>query len=390
MLNRPKTVASETAPMSGLMNSTIPSATEIRPPRAHIARSPAVSPWPKAITTSTTPVTKAQAAIQMVRTRAVGPGHTSATTPAARDSSARSNQPTTGPARSLANARAASLNAAMKAKTANRTTNAPTVMPGQATATMPMTIASSPRHRRDAERDIAILPRRRSVRDGEQVVDGLHARGGPRRRDRGVVLVPGADLPAQRDRAVRAGDGELLGVELGVPGERLLDLLLDVARARRRVGEVDVVLDRDDSQQVAGNEVRLVALVLPVDRSGERDDTVLDPGVDAGRHQGVQHQRLQDVAAQVGVLTALLSHELHVDLVLDGHGPPDPLRRLLGLPLLAEAAHRSAQGHYAVVRAHRDRLGVDLRVPEQLVDDVGHQFLVVHGLPLDADHRRLR
>src|SRR4051794_32779729 len=75
---------------------------------------------------------------------------------------------------------------------------------------------------------------------------------------------------------------------------------------------------------------------------------------------------------------------------LSGHDPPDPLRRLLGLPLLAEAAHRSAQRHHAAVGAHRDRLGLDLRIPEQLVDDVGRQFLVVHGCPLDADRRPLR
>src|SRR3954449_4450946 len=99
---------------------------------------------------------------------------------------------------------------------------------------------------------------RRSVGDRELVVDGHHARGGPGRRDRGVVLVPGADLPAERDRAVRGGDGECVGVELGVTGERLLDVVLDVVRARCGVGEVDVVLDRNDSRQVAGDEFRLV------------------------------------------------------------------------------------------------------------------------------------
>src|SRR3954464_3854693 len=217
MLNRPKTVASESAPMSGRRTSTTPSAIETRAPRAHVARSPAVSPWPKASTPSMTPVTRAQAAIQTVRTRAVGPGHTNASTPAAMDTTARSNHPKTGPGRSLAKARAPSLNPAVMAKTANRKTSAPTVMFGQATDTTPMTIASSPRHRRDAERDIAAPSRGRSVGDDEQVGDGLHAWGSPRRGDRGVVLVPGVDAPAERDSAIRGRDAERARVELGVP-----------------------------------------------------------------------------------------------------------------------------------------------------------------------------
>ena len=40
-----------------------------------------------------------------------------------------------------------------KAKAANKTTNAPTVMPGQAKETTPMTIASRPRHSRAEEMD---------------------------------------------------------------------------------------------------------------------------------------------------------------------------------------------------------------------------------------------
>src|SRR3954470_21960368 len=135
-------------------------------------------------------------------------------------------------------------------------------------------------------KETSCVLRRFSVRDREQVVDGLHAWTGPRRSDRGVVLVPGADLPAERDSPVRRGDGELIGVELGVPGERLLDLVLDVGRARCRVVEVDVVLDPDDAQQIAGDQLRLVPLVLPVDRARQCDETVLDPGVDGGRYEG--------------------------------------------------------------------------------------------------------
>jgi len=81
------------------------------------------------------------------------PGQTRATMPAATDKNASRSHPRTGPARSLLNARTASVPAAMNAYTANRMTNAPTVMFGHATETTPTTIASSPRHSNDLEMD---------------------------------------------------------------------------------------------------------------------------------------------------------------------------------------------------------------------------------------------
>src|SRR5258708_4016472 len=72
------------------------------------------------------------------------PGQAIAAAPAAMSTTASARRPTTGPARSDRNARAASMNAARNAYTANRMTNAPIVMLGQATAMMPTAIARIP------------------------------------------------------------------------------------------------------------------------------------------------------------------------------------------------------------------------------------------------------
>jgi len=111
----PATVASERAPISGRRASATPSGIDTRPPRARVARSPAASPCQKARMTSIMPVTSAQAAMHSVSTSAVRPGHSKATKPAANESRARNRYPATGPVRSLLNARAASLPAAINA-----------------------------------------------------------------------------------------------------------------------------------------------------------------------------------------------------------------------------------------------------------------------------------
>ena len=74
--------------MSGRIASTMPRAIETSPVSAHKARSPASSPLRNAIATSTMPVTNAHAAIQIVSTSAVMPGHASAAMPATMSSSA--------------------------------------------------------------------------------------------------------------------------------------------------------------------------------------------------------------------------------------------------------------------------------------------------------------
>jgi hypothetical protein len=68
----------------------MPNATDTRPKMMNSARVPALSPLPNPAAISTTPLTRAQAAITMTRTNAVGPGHTRATTAAARLISASS------------------------------------------------------------------------------------------------------------------------------------------------------------------------------------------------------------------------------------------------------------------------------------------------------------
>jgi hypothetical protein len=91
--------------------------------------------------------------VQMASTSAVMPGQASAAMPTTRETRAKSNHPATGPARSPANARAPSPKAVVKAHTAKRMTNAPTVIPGHATDTMPMTMARTPRQSKDVDRD---------------------------------------------------------------------------------------------------------------------------------------------------------------------------------------------------------------------------------------------
>ncbi len=115
MLNSPKTVASETAPMSGRTNSTNASAIDTRPFSRNQARSPAVLPRWNARATSMKPVVSAHAPTQMVSAKAVIPGHAGAPTPAAVESRASSSRPRTGPVLSPAKARAPSIAAPMHA-----------------------------------------------------------------------------------------------------------------------------------------------------------------------------------------------------------------------------------------------------------------------------------
>jgi hypothetical protein len=83
------------------------------------------------------------------------------------------------------------------------------------------------------------------------------------------------------------------------------------------------------------------------------------------------------------VVTAVLGEQPHVDVIRDAGDPVDPLGGLLGLPLLPEAADRAAKGDGAVVAGgHHDRLGVDPRVPEQLLGEVAFQRCVGHRLIL--------
>src|SRR5437879_11167422 len=70
-LKIPKTSARDSAPRSGRANSATPRITESNPPKPYRARSPAVSYEANAMANSPTPVTTAQAPIQIVSARAV-------------------------------------------------------------------------------------------------------------------------------------------------------------------------------------------------------------------------------------------------------------------------------------------------------------------------------
>src|SRR4029450_9699374 len=126
----PKTIASDTAPTSGLTTSTTPNAMVTSPVTIHSTRSPAVMFALKANTASDTPLTIAHAAIHRVSASAVIDGHSRATTPAAADRTAATMKPSVAPALPLKNASMRSVAAIVKANTA---TNARMVTLGQAT-----------------------------------------------------------------------------------------------------------------------------------------------------------------------------------------------------------------------------------------------------------------
>src|SRR5215475_7712109 len=90
--------------MLGRAKSTMPNRMDTRPPTMNSARVPAVSPLWNAAKISKMPPTNAQIPMTSTSTSAVGPGQTSAMTPAARAISASSRWPNTGPAVLLLNA----------------------------------------------------------------------------------------------------------------------------------------------------------------------------------------------------------------------------------------------------------------------------------------------
>src|SRR4051794_23276242 len=208
-------------------------------------------------------------------------------------------------------------------------TSAPIVMFGQATEMTPMAIARSPRHTREEDTEENMegpLSRSRASEADRQVVfDGDDAGGGPGDGHGGVVLVPRAHGPGESHPAVVGSHRDVVCFDLGGSLERLLDRMLDVGRVLRRLGEVDVVLDAGDTDDVAGEELRLVPLVLRVGTAAERDKALLNGGVDRGGHERVEHEGLQYVPAHLRVVAALLVEETDVKLVIDVDHPSHPL-----------------------------------------------------------------
>ena len=101
--------------MPGRAHSITPNAMVTSPPRMNTALVPAGSPDWRAAKNSTRPAMTAHTPTTKTRTSAVGPGHTSATIPAARSTRPSSRCPMTGPALRLVNPRAASMAEAMNA-----------------------------------------------------------------------------------------------------------------------------------------------------------------------------------------------------------------------------------------------------------------------------------
>jgi hypothetical protein len=90
-----------------------------------------------------------------------------------------------------------------------------------------------------------------------------------------------------------------------------------------------LILDGDDAEDIRGSGLGLVALELPVGGPGERDDAVVDVGLDRGGDEAVQHERLQYVAAEFGVGATVVVQGPHFELVLDALHSVDALRVLL-------------------------------------------------------------
>src|SRR5262249_12211981 len=93
---------------------------------------------------------------------------------------------------------------------------------------------------------------------------------------------------------------------------------------------------------------------------------------------GVEHKRLQDVCAELGVVATLIVEEVDLQLVLDRDDAEDALGDLLRLELLPDAADRPSERDVTVDGRHGDRAGIDLRVPRQRFLDVG-AYVIVPG-----------
>jgi hypothetical protein len=147
--------------------------------------------------------------------------------------------------------------------------------------------------------------------------------------------------------------------------------VLHVVGARPRRNELDLVVDTAHSGDARGDELRFVTLVLPVGLPAERDAAVLGLRVDRRRDEAVQRKRLQHGAAEVGVVAPVVVQNPHLQFVVDALDAVHALSVLLCLALHPQAADRSAQRHDAVVGEHADFAGIDLRVPQKLVADIG-------------------
>src|SRR6516165_11452003 len=184
------------------------------------------------------------------------------------------------------------------------------------------------------------------VLDLDVVVDLRDAGRCPGGSDGLVVLGPGAHDSGEGHRPGGGGDRLAVGVQPGAARERAAVVVLDVAPVGRG-DQLDLILDGEDARHICDDELGLVTLVLPAGGAGQGDEAAGHPGVDSGRDEAVEYERLEDVSAQLGVLTPVLVQDPHLKLVVDGSDPVNALGGLLGLALLSEAADGSAQGDVA-------------------------------------------
>lgn len=115
--------------------------------------------------------------------------------------------------------------------------------------------------------------------------------------------------------------------------------MIDLWLGRLRRNEFYVVGGTDDAVDIPGDGLGLVALILPACRPGQGDPAGNSLRVNRGRHDAVDHQRLQHHAAQISVLALRLVQQMHLQFVDHADDPgnaPCVVRRVALFRLAAD------------------------------------------------------
>jgi hypothetical protein len=148
------------------------------------------------------------------------------------------------------------------------------------------------------------------------------------------------------------------------------DIVLALATADRLSSGIGQVVERIRRDSGAGRVEWWAAAddgVVPVGGSSQRCVAAFDLDAHRRGDEGVQHQRLEDVAAQVGVVPLVASQQLDLELVADVLTPQTRSAAFF--------ASRFSRRLPAVPRSVTAPSS-NIRLREQLVGDIGHQFLV--------------
>jgi len=145
-------------------------------------------------------------------------------------------------------------------------------------------------------------------------------------------------------------------------------------------GQGDAVVDGEHAGHASSQELGLIPLVVPGCGAGQGDEAVAGFGLNGHRDRTVEHERVQHLAPQLGVIARAAVCPAHLQLVADLGDPVYSRGSPACLPLVPQAGHGSAQGDGAGFSRDDDLLAVDLGVPGQLGGDIALQLVVRHGL----------